>query len=110
MISLNEAQALRALLAREAPPPETQPAILSAGDVVQIRPEACATFGGMLLQIGQAEPHEIRGFLLRPHRGGCREAWARLHPCDVQPIGATWWKAPPFATRRDCDLPRCPSR
>lgn len=71
-----------------APATHTPTPAIAPGDVVQIRPTADAAFGGMLAQICQVRPYELRGFLLRPHRGGCREAWLRLKPTDVDRIGS----------------------
>ena len=80
---------------------------------MQLHPLADSTFGGMLALITQAGPHQLRGFLLRPHRGGCREAWLRLPPTAVERIGPARWPNPPFARRCEfaggfCPGPRSP--
>lgn len=112
MLTLIEANALRALLAREASaaPVDAEYSDLAAGDVAQIRPFADTAFGGMLVQICQAGPYELRGFLLRPHRGGCREAWLRLKHCQLERIGRTYWPDPEFARRCSWREPGCEVR
>ena len=94
--------------AQPGPQPEPPP-VIAVGDVVQIRPLSCSTFGGMLLYVAKTEPHQLRGFLLRPHRGGCREAWSKWHYADVERIGQTSWPDPEFARRRWCfEEGKCP--
>jgi len=113
VLTIPEAHALRAILRRElspAPPTSSADAAIGAGDVVQIRPFADQTFGGMLAVITQAAPYELRGYLLRPHRGGCRDAWLKLKHCEVERIGRGFWPADAaqFATRcEDRGAPRC---
>jgi hypothetical protein len=113
MLTTNEAASLRAILRRELSPapPAGEPAPdIGAGDVVQIRPFADATFGGMLAVVTKASTYELRGYLLRPHRGGCRDAWMRLKHCEVERIGRGFWPAAeaPFAARcEDGGHPRC---
>lgn len=114
MLTTLEANSLRAILKREfSPTPENYrdfPNDIGAGDVVQIRPFADQTFGGMLLVVTKASAYELRGYLLRPHRGGCREAWMRLKHCEVERIGRGCWPAAeaPFAARcEDGGNPRC---
>jgi hypothetical protein len=108
----NESTTLRALLAREstAATPADYFQDLAAGDIAQIRPLADATFGGMLFQVATAGPYELRGFLLRPHRGGCRDAWIRLKHCQLERIGRTWWPDPEFARRCAWNAPTCQVR
>jgi hypothetical protein len=111
MLTPTETATLRALLAREAsaaPPVDaTDFQELAAGDVAQIRPFADAAFGGMLYQVCQVTPYELRGFLLRPHRGGCREAWLRLKHCQLERIGRVFWPDPEFARRCSWSAPEC---
>ena len=98
---------MRKLLARAE---QAQPAAhaIAAGDVVQLAPLADAKFGGMLAVICQTGPAQLRGFLLRPHRGGCREAWLTLTHTDVIRIGTTRWPdLPPFARRCEAAGPLC---
>jgi hypothetical protein len=113
MLTAMETQVLRSLLARAAEQPATiapeEAPDLSPGDIAQIRPFADRAYGGMLAVITRAEPYELRGYLLRPHRGGCREAWLRLHHCDVQRIGRAVWPAAStdFALRCENRGPQC---
>lgn len=111
MLTPAESRLLRRLLAREAAPAgHTAPAAIRAGAVIQIRPEADAHFGGMLAVITQADRYHLRGYPLRPHRGGCREAWLRWKPTDLVRIGQTYWpQLPEFALRSACFDPRCPA-
>jgi hypothetical protein len=107
MLTLIETETLRAILAREAAPAASQPGAIAAGDVVQILPAADRTFGGMLALITQAKPYQLRAVLLRPHRGGCREAWLRLTPPEVARIGAAAPHAPEFGRRCEHSAPGC---
>lgn len=107
MLTPQETATLRAILAREAAPPTEGPDAIAPGDVVEIRPTADRTYGGMLALITQAKPHQVRAILLRPHRGGCREAWLTLSPPEVAKIGASNHQAPAFATRCEVRTPAC---
>jgi len=115
MLTSLETRVLRELLARGANPPSSAdssyaPPPIAAGDVVQIHPRADRGFGGMLIWVCQVIPNELRGFLLRPHRGGCREAWVRFELADVERIGPICWPDPEFARRCDAKngaLPGC---
>jgi hypothetical protein len=113
MLTQHEAQVLRALLARADEQPAAivpeEPPELSPGDVAQIRPFADSTFGGMLAVITKAEPYELRGYLLRPHRGGCRQAWLRLKHCELTRVGRAVWPADKtdFALRCEGQGPKC---
>jgi hypothetical protein len=95
MLTPSELSSLQAIIRREqqcpAPPTDEFPADIGPGDVVQIRPFADATFGGMLVLIMKAEPYQLHGFLLRPHRGGCKEAWLKLKHCEVERVGHSYW-------------------
>ena len=108
MLTTTETETLRAILAREAAPTSSQPAEqLAAGDVVQILPAVDRTYGGMLALVTQSKPHQVRAVLLRPHRGGCREAWLRLTPPEVARIGAAPSHNPEFASRCEWRGPAC---
>jgi hypothetical protein len=102
-----ETQLLRALLSREAAPPTQNAGELAAGDVVQILPAADRAFGGMLALITQAKPYQLRAVLLRPHRGGCRDAWLRLKLPEVARIGAAPQADPEFGKRCEWRGPGC---
>jgi hypothetical protein len=115
MLTPEDLTALRRLVARAeqlAPTPHQpapEPDELHAGDVAQIRPFAHRTFEGMLFCVGAASPYEVKGYLLRPHRGGCREAWLTFNHHELERVGRTWWPDPEFARRRACfNSERCP--
>jgi hypothetical protein len=110
MLTHTEANSLRAILRRELSPAPTQAEDIGAGDLVQLRPFADQAFGGMIAVVTAATLYELRGYLLRPHRGGCRDAWLRLKPCEVERIGRGHWpaNATEFAARcEDQGAPRC---
>jgi hypothetical protein len=116
MLTAIETQVLRSLLARATEQPATtapeEAPDLSPGDIAQIRPFADREFGGMLAVITKAEPYELRGYLLRPHRGGCRGAWLRLKHCELTRIGRAVWPATTtdFALRCEAKGPQCALR
>jgi hypothetical protein len=113
-LTTSELRALRGLLDRAGAPiaePTTPDAgDFAPGDLAQLQPGSCSTFGGMLLQIGEVySPYELRGWFLRPHRGGCREAWHRANPAELVRIGRVAWPDPEFSRRRSCyQVGRCP--
>ena len=79
---------------------EADPAALIApGDLVQIRPYASEVFGGMLFHVCRVRPSRIDGYLLRPHRGACREAWHHYSPPELLRVGRAVFPQPPFALR-----------
>jgi hypothetical protein len=116
LLTAIELRSLQAIVHRAelspAPPTDEPAPDIAAGDVVQIRPFADHAFGGMLAMVMKAEPYQLRGYLLRPHRGGCREAWLRLHYCDVERIGRSFWPADSTDFARRCDTrgPDCAAR
>lgn len=72
------------------PAPESiEPA--QPGDLVQLRPAADPTFGGLMLRVTQTHTIGIRGYLLVPHRGGCRDAWLRWKHNDYGRVGRVRW-------------------
>ena len=112
MLTPSETNTLRALLSREATDAAgIDTAELSSGDIAQIRPLSDRTLGGLLFFVTQALPYQVRGYLLRPHRGGCREAWLSFHHGDLERIGRPYFPAPEFSRRRECfDALICPHR
>ena len=62
---------------------------ITPGDIVQLKPSADATFGGLLMRVKKLDP--IRGYLLVPRRGGSLESWTRVKPCEVGKVGALRW-------------------
>ena len=106
MLTPEELSTLQAIIAREQARPD--PAAIDAGDIVQIRPSADRVFGGMLVSVMKADAFTLRGYLLRPHRGACREAWLKLNPCEVLRVGPALYDAgSTFARRCDARGPRC---
>lgn len=81
---LQHAQRLAAHLAPAADP-AAEP--LHTGDIAQLRLDADPCWGGMLIRICQTG-WRLRGYLLVPHRGGCRDAWCSLKACELVRIGA----------------------
>jgi len=62
-----------------------------AGDVVQLRPESCPTWGGALLRVTRVHGVHVEGYFLRPHRGGSREAWYKYTRAQVSHVGRIAW-------------------
>lgn len=111
MLTPAEVLLLRALLSREEVSPATDEEPIRAGDLVQLHPLYDRAFGGMMAVVTQTECYGLRVYLLRPHRGGCREAWLHLHHTDVTRVGRLCWpELSAFARRSDCRLPECPHR
>jgi len=81
---------------------------LTPGDVVQLRPGADPTWETSLMLVMQADPYKIRGQILRPHRGGCREAWASYKPPEVTRIGRAPFPEPAPDIKAWCYEPPCP--
>lgn len=106
MLTREETAILRRILERHAAEPAAPaaelPAELHVGDLAQIRPFASPTFGGMVLYVAELRPHQVLGWLMRPHRGGCRAAWLTWNYCDLERIGPSFWPQPAFARRRWC--------
>jgi len=99
MLTSEELKALRGLLARAEACAIAEPTTPDASDVAQLHPLADPIFGGMLFYITATRNGQARGFLLRPHRGGCREAWLTLPQSSLHPIGRAPWPGPEFARR-----------
>jgi hypothetical protein len=60
---------------------------ITPGDVVQLQPGANSTWGTSLMLVCKVDGNQVRGQLLRPHRGGCREAWAEFSPPQLARVG-----------------------
>lgn len=83
---------------------------VNVGDVVQLRPGADSHWGTSLLLVGQVrDSGEIRGTILRPHRGSWKDAWYRYTPPEVAKIGRSLFPEPPLAIRSASYYPVCPS-
>jgi hypothetical protein len=68
---------------------------LSPGDVVQLRPGADRAWECSLLLVQRIRTDgKVSGPILRPHRGGCRDAWAVYTPPEVIRVGRMPYPAP----------------
>lgn len=65
-----------------------------ANQIVQLRTDRHATFGGALFRIRKAERGVLTGYLLVPHRAGMR---IKLHSSDVTPVGTLAWPEPAWS-------------
>jgi hypothetical protein len=68
---------------------------IAPGDVVQLRPGADRTWESSLLLVADTQGGRLRGAILRPHRGGCREAWYTFTSPEVLRVGNAPYPAPP---------------
>lgn len=96
-------QRARADLAAGEPSEDLMP-----GDVVQLRPGIDRTWECSLLLIMKVDGYRIRGQLLRPHRGGCEEAWYRFKPGEAVRLGRLVFEQPASDVRSWCYEPPCP--
>src|SRR5262249_34764283 len=81
---------------------------IRVGDIVQIQPGIDETWETSLLQVGAIDGYRIRGTILRPHRGGCREAWYSYPPGAISRVGHAPFAAPSQRIRSWCYSPGCP--
>jgi hypothetical protein len=73
---------------------------VAPGDVVQLRPGADAHWEtSLFLACEIREDGSISGQILRPHRGGYREAWYTYRPPAVARIGRMPFPEPGLAIR-----------
>lgn len=73
---------------------------IEPGDLVQLRPGADPTWGTSFLLVCQIrEDGRVVGQILRPHRGGYREAWYSYSPPEVARIGRSPFPEPGAAIR-----------
>lgn len=107
-ITPEELTALRRLMARAEQAQPTAAAAINAGDVVQLRPGADPHWETSLMLVTQANAHQVRGQILRPHRGGCREAWGNYSTPEVARVGAAPYGEPAPDIRSWCYAPPCP--
>lgn len=109
MLTTEEKDLLRSLLTREAATaPPSSAATIAAGDLVQLRPGADATWETSLLLVHQVAGDQLRGAIMRPHRGGCREAWAKYSTAEVERVGRVTYAEPAADIRAWCYEPSCP--
>lgn len=81
---------------------------ITPGDIVQLRPGASPTWETSILLVMTAEAHHVRGQVLKPHRSGCREAWASFSAADVARIGRAPFTEPAPDVKAWCYEPPCP--
>lgn len=115
MLTEAEILTLAALLdrARAAAGPDRRTAAdtLTPGDVVQLRPGASRTWETSFLLVCQITSRgRVRGQVLRPHRSGCREAWAEYSMPELARIGRAPFPEPAPDVRAWCYAPPCPLR
>lgn len=110
MLSPEEILVLESLLARarQVLPSESACADIRAGDIVQLRPGADSHWKTSFLHVGKVR-HDggIAGTLLRPHRGGWREAWYTFRPPELYFVGSAPFPEPRVGIGGD--LPLCPA-
>lgn len=81
--------------------------VIAAGDVVQLRPGASQTWESSLMLVEQHRDGKIRGQILRPNRGGCREAWATHTAPEVVRVGRAPFREPAPDIKAWCYAPPC---
>jgi hypothetical protein len=82
---------------------------INVGDVVQLRPGADPHWETSLLVVTKIrEDAKVTGYVLRPHRSGCREAWYTYTPPEVIRIGGSPFPGPGRAIRNQSYPVLCP--
>jgi hypothetical protein len=82
---------------------------INPGDIVQLRPGSDPHWQtSMFLVCKVREDGGISGQILRPHRGGFREAWYTYRPPEVARIGRMPFPEPPLTVRSAGYWPPCP--
>jgi len=83
---------------------------IRVGDVVQLRPGADPHWETSLLLVGKVrEDGGIAGSILRPHRGGWKDAWYVYRPPEVCLIGHAPFAESSLRVRGAGYWPVCPS-
>lgn len=84
---------------------------IAVGDVVQLRPGADHHWETSLLLVSRILPDGgVQGQIMRPHRGGCREAWYTYRPPSLARIGRMPFPEPAVRVRSwSYDGPPCPA-
>jgi len=80
---------------------------ITAGDVVQLRPGASHLWETSLMLVTQTTAEHIKGQILRPHRGGCREAWYTFTPPELTRVGRIPFPEPAPDIKAWCYAPPC---
>jgi hypothetical protein len=110
MLTTEEFQALEAILqrARSEASSGTAPAdAIAPGDIMQLRPGSDSTWETSLLFVHKVDAGKIRGAIMRPHRGGCKEAWASYTPPQLIRVGRAPFPEPAEDIRAWCYTPPC---
>ena len=81
---------------------------INCGDVVQLRPGANYTWETSFMLVKQSDARKVRGQILRPHRGGCREAWYTFNHAEVVRVGHSPFPEPAAEIKSSCYFPPCP--
>ena len=82
---------------------------IKVGDLVQLRPGADQTWDTSFLSVARVRDGEIRGTILRPHRGGWKDAHYGYSPPEVAWVGHAPFPEPPLKIRGASYWPVCPS-
>lgn len=72
---------------------------IQPGDIVQIHPSADSVFGGLCMRITRKRGVNLEGYLLRPHRSGCKEAWYSFTEGELTFIGSLSHPEPKWGFR-----------
>jgi hypothetical protein len=82
---------------------------IAVGDIVQLRPGADPHWQTSLLLVCRIlDDGGIQGQILRPHRGGYREAWYTYRPPEVIRVGRMPYPEPDLQIRAwSYDGPQC---
>jgi hypothetical protein len=80
---------------------------IAAGDVVQLRPGASHTWETSLMLVTKNDGRRIKGQIMRPHRGGCMEAWGSYSAPELIRIGRLPFPEPATDIKAWCYAPPC---
>lgn len=109
MLTPAELQTLADLLQRIQSEQQPSGPGIQPGDVAQIRPGVSRTWETSLVLISQIDHRgRPRGPILKPHRGGCREAWYDFSPPELAIIGRAPYAGPASDIRAWSYEPPCP--
>jgi hypothetical protein len=115
MLTVEEIQMLESLLRRARlaisaalNPPLTE--AIGPGNLVQLRPGADPQWETSFLSVAKVrDDGGIAGTILRPHRGGWRDAWYTYRSPDVFRIGRAPYPEPSAGVQSAGYWPPCPS-
>jgi hypothetical protein len=115
MLTVEEIQMLESLLRRarlaiSAALKELPNDAIAPGDLVQLRPGADPQWETSFLSVAKIrDDGGISGTILRPHRGGWRDAWFTYRPPEVLRIGRAPFPEPTLRVQSAGYWPPCPS-